>query len=82
MLQFEELKGGSHCERKAAITRLQSKGLNASVYKDLWSRLIDLVIMCVFGDQQLKAGRQTQPAGPGLGYVYAPEALGKMDQQE
>lgn len=62
---------------KGKQSLLQSKGLNASVYEDYWSRLINLVIMCVVWDQQLKAGRQTQPGSLGLGFVYAPEAAGR-----
>lgn len=40
---------------------IQSKGLNVSVYKVHGSGLIDLVIMCIFWDRQLKAERKTQP---------------------
>ncbi len=42
--------------------------------KDRWSRLMDLIVMCVFWDQQLKAGRQTQPAGTGFSFAFTLEA--------
>lgn len=57
---IKKLKGKATVQGKQSL--LQSKGLNVTVYKVHGSWLIDLVIMCIFWDQQLKAERKTQPA--------------------